>query len=157
MGVKKTVAKGMQEYSDYKKEHELMVVDRNRVVPLPLETRIDSYRKMFAKNFLVGTFLLDPAKESVEMHCGGLAVIDDGHHVYFNATKKKEDVDMNVAEYVAKCVARHLYLEDEAKPYISTNRDGSRVLYLAFEEACKKAKPMLDQKVIARLKAQKTK
>ena len=165
----KTVARGVQEYSDYQKQHNFFEVDR--VWPLVTEQSIRKEKmkpenrekawlqlceaahlplesSYWARNEIQGEFF-------VMRFSNGLELLDNDSRILFNA-EDKQKVNMDSALSVVRCAANHLYRETGEKPNISTNREGSIDMVNAFEGSCKETRKMLNMELIEKLRAQKT-
>lgn len=166
MVLSNTVAKGIQEYSDHKKQHEFFVVDR---IPASSKKSIRIKEVEWLQLCkILNLPLTDSMREKSDMQgevfvmnfSNGLSIIDNGKQVFFNATKTKENVIKNTenlasALSVIGCAANHLYREMGTEPYISTNREGSGEMVKTFKKSCLEARKMVNQELIAKLQSPK--
>ena len=103
MALRKTIEQKVQDYSDYKKEHEFFVVsttDGGRT-PKNLTDLEGAWQRLYKNvNIPVSTFRErdDFGKEEIVVNFdSGLQIIDDGHNISFGAQNEKKDVNKSSA------------------------------------------------------------
>ena len=157
MVLRKTVATEIQEYSDYKKQHEFFSVKPAiGYVPRFDGKRLDAWLDMCrVTNLKVKGSFLTGGRAVVLVFENGLQITDTGSHVSFSAVENKEKVDMNSAMTVIRCSANHLCRHGwDLGVDFSSVRFGSAQMVMVFEESYKKARQMMNAEKIEFLKRQ---
>ena len=156
MVLKKTVAQGIQEYSDYKKQHEFFVVTPMigfTPRPKPYKERLSGWLSMCEATHLdLKDYFVEGNGTAVLLFKNGLRLSDTGHRVSFSAIEDKEKVNMNSAMMVVRCSANHLCRQGwDLGVDFATIRYGAADMVQTFEKAHKEARQILNRERIALL------
>lgn len=156
MALQKTITQGIQEYSDYKKQHEFFVVTPMvgfEPKPKSYKERLKGWLDMCEATHLdVKDYFVEGSGTTVFLFRNGLQVSDNGHRVIFSATEDKAKVDMKSALMVVGCSANHLCRQGwDLGVDFSTVRYGAAGMVETFEKAHKEARKILNQERIALL------
>ena len=157
---KKTIRQRVQDYSDYKREHEFFVVsttDGERT-PKKLADLESAWQRLYKNvNIPASTFRERDifGKEEVVINLdSGLQIVDDGYNVSFRAQNEKKDVNKLVALSTIGCAANLLYRQGgfgvNQEP--TTIRDGSNDFVEQFKKSYKETKQIVDREIIEKLK-----
>ena len=160
MEPQKTISQKVQDYSDFKKEHEFFVVsatDGGRV-PKKLADLESAWQRLYKNvNISTSTFRerdIFGKEEIVVNFDSGLQIVDDGHNVSFRAQNEKRDVNKLVALSAIGCAANLLYRQGgfgvNQEP--TTIREGSNDFVEQFKKSYKEAKQIGDREMIEKLK-----
>lgn len=156
MAYRKTQDQRIQEFSDYKKQHEFFVVAPafgTASKPKTCLERLNSWYKMCQEtNLKLADYAVEGSSAVLRFE-NGLQLSDSGHRVSFSATEDKQKVDMASAMTTIRCAANHLCRQGwDLGVDFSTVRYGSAKMVLGFEEAHREARRILNTERIALLR-----
>ena len=157
MALRRTVVQGIQDNSDYKKQHEFFVVSPTIGFvekPKSAEERSKQWLSMCqATNLELQDHFLTGNGSAVLIFKNGLQLSDNGHRVSFSAIGDKEAVDMHSAMTVIRCSANHLCRRGwDLGVDFSTVRYGSAGMVNEFEKSYRDARRILNAERIAQLR-----
>ena len=157
MALTKTIAQKIQEYSDYKKQHEFFVVKPvvGRASKMkPRDIRLKNWLRMFEETHLdLQDYAITGGDALILSFRNGLQISDNGRQVAFSAVEAKEKVDINSALTVVRCSANHLCRQGwDLGINFGTIRHGSAQMVEAFEKSYEEARRLLSKEKIGKLK-----
>ena len=157
MALRKTVEQQIQEYSDYKKQHEFFVVTPTvgfTPKQKSYKERLSDWLSMCDVTHLdLKDYFVEGNGTAVLMFKNGLQLSDSGYRVSFSAITDKEKVDMNSAMMVIRCSANHLCRHRwDLGVDFATVRYGAAEMINVFEKSYKEARQMLSAERVEQLK-----